>query len=292
MATESGPRPIVACVDGSTCARHAVRWATAEAVRRGVPLRLVHTLQPPSVDPRRHPTSIGEYLHGLGLRCVWEAAATVHRTAPTLEVDIQVRLGEPSTELLAESHSARLIVAGARGLGGFSGLRLGSTALALATAAHCPVVIVRKQPLDTGPVVVGVTGSPLSDAALGHAFDQAAARAETLIALHAWHPLPFDVDAAAAMGIGWADVDAEQHHTLARWVSGWQQRYPQVRVTRMIATKRAARSLLDQARIAQLLVVGCHGRSPLTGLVLGAAPRALLHQAACPVMVVRAGHGG
>ncbi|WP_198047901.1 universal stress protein, partial [Kutzneria sp. 744] len=62
MTSEPDPMPIVACVDGSTCARHAERWATAEAVRRRVPLRLVYVLRPPPADPPRHPTATGEYL--------------------------------------------------------------------------------------------------------------------------------------------------------------------------------------------------------------------------------------
>lgn len=42
--------PIVVGVDGSDPARVAMRWAAAEAVRRGRPLRLVHAVRPLACD--------------------------------------------------------------------------------------------------------------------------------------------------------------------------------------------------------------------------------------------------
>ncbi|MFC0541874.1 universal stress protein [Kutzneria chonburiensis] len=274
----SGP-PIVAGVDGSMSALHAVRWAAAEAARRSVPLRLVH-VQPP----------VGTGTPDLGQQWLSDADFLARRTAPAVRPDSCVRLGDPATELLAESRTARLIVAGARGAGGFSGLALGSVALALATGGHCPAVIVRGRPTQSGPVVVGVCGTPRCQAVLDHAFDQAESRAEPLLAVHAWHPLPADADIAAAMGIAWTEVEAEQHDLLTEWLSAGVRRRPGVHVTRVIAAARPARALLGHSRFAQLVVVGCRGRSPLTGLVLGSVPRALLHHAPCPVLVVRDGH--
>ncbi|AHH98812.1 hypothetical protein KALB_5450 [Kutzneria albida DSM 43870] len=207
-----------------------------------------------------------------------------------MELDLHTCRADPATVLLGESDTACLVVVGARGRGGFPGLLLGSTALAVATGGHCPAVVVREQPVDSGPVAVGVTGSPLSDIAVGHAFDQASARAEPLIAVHAWHPLGGDVEFAAAMGRDWAQLQDEQDQLLTGWLADWQRGYPGVRVTRMIATRRATRQLLDYDRIAQLIVVGCRGRSRISGLVLGSVPRVLLHQARCPLLVVRTGH--
>lgn len=63
------------------------------------------------------------------------------------------------------SQTARLVVLGSRGLGGFSGILAGSTAVTLVAHGHCPVALIRgrapdEAPLTAGPVVVGVDGSP------------------------------------------------------------------------------------------------------------------------------------
>ncbi|MER5267146.1 universal stress protein [Actinosynnema sp. NPDC002837] len=43
----------------------------------------------------------------------------------------------------------------------------------------------------------------------------------------------------------------------------------------------------DDSTASSPLVVGCRGRSSLTGYALGSASRAVIHQAPCPVLVVR-----
>lgn len=40
--------PVVVGIDGSTPARHAVRWAAQRASRDGVPLRIIHAYQLPN----------------------------------------------------------------------------------------------------------------------------------------------------------------------------------------------------------------------------------------------------
>jgi nucleotide-binding universal stress UspA family protein len=38
--------PVVVGIDGSDPSRVALRWAAEEAVRRGLPLRIVHAVEP------------------------------------------------------------------------------------------------------------------------------------------------------------------------------------------------------------------------------------------------------
>ena len=73
--------------------------------------------------------------------------------------------------------------------GAVASLVAGSTALDLAAGARCPVVIVhgRASGQAQGPVVVGVDGSPMSEAAIAHAFGEASIRGVPLVALHTWH---------------------------------------------------------------------------------------------------------
>ena len=56
----------------------------------------------------------------------------------------------PSDVLIAESSSADLLVVGSRGPSGYRTLQFGSVALATATSAHCPVVVVHPHLITSG----------------------------------------------------------------------------------------------------------------------------------------------
>lgn len=66
-----------------------------------------------------------------------------------------------------ESRTAALSVVGSRGLGSFTGLLLGSTAVHLAAHGHCPLMVVRGRPDPAGPVLLAVDGSEDTDEADG-----------------------------------------------------------------------------------------------------------------------------
>jgi nucleotide-binding universal stress UspA family protein len=180
-------------------------------------------------------------------------------------------------------------VLGSRGLGGFSGLVIGSTAVAVAGHAHAPVVVIRAdEPPADGPVVVGVDGTPVGEAAIAFAFAQASARGVDLVAVHAWTDLV--VEAAyvgGAAALDFAPLEEQAAETLAERLAGWQEKYPDVHVVREVVRERAARALLRNSEHAQLVVVGTRGRGGFRGLVLGSTSQHLLQHARCPVAVVR-----
>ena len=286
--------PVVVGVDGSASALHAVRWAAREAERRGAPLRLVHVCH---VVPVRHPRQVSpppEYLtavHEQGRHWLTEASAAARRTVPGLAVSTDLHAGVTTGVLLDESRSAQLMVLGSRGLGGFASLLVGSVAVALSGHGHCPVVVVHSATRDgappaDGPVVVGVDGSELSDAALTFAFEEAAARGVPLVAVHTWQ----DVNTAGAWTmlpgtIDWDWLQAEEEKRLAERLAPWRDKFPQVEVRPVVKRDRPDRVLLSQG--AQLIVVGTRGRGAFTGLGLGSVSQTLLHHAECPVAVAR-----
>jgi nucleotide-binding universal stress UspA family protein len=71
--------------------------------------------------------------------------------------------------------------------------------------------------------------------------------------------------------------------TVAEAASG----HPTVRVNEIVMEGGAARSLLEVADGADLLVVGSRGRGGFTGLLLGSVSQQCVHHATCPVVVVR-----
>jgi nucleotide-binding universal stress UspA family protein len=273
-----------------------VRWAAREAARRQAPLRLVHvcTAVPPGhPDPTVLSPDYLDELLAQGRRWLSEAADLARATSAEVEIGTEVLDGIATQVLIEESSTARLVVLGLRGLGGFSGLLVGSVAVGLAAHGHCPVVVVKPSDEDspvpqTGPVVVGVDGSPLSDDAVAFAFDAAASRGVALIAVHTW----LDVNLAGAWtalpwAVEWATVQAEEERLLTDRLAPWREKYPDLEVRRVVTKDRPLHALLDNAAGAQLIVVGSRGRGGFTGLALGSVSQALLRHAEVPVAVAR-----
>lgn len=300
MTTARAARPaIVVGIDGSTSALQATRWAATEAVLRGLPLRLVHATDPPVI---RHPTTATgqrDYvnaLHDQGRHWVREAAAVARSVAAAVDITDVVRAGGTAGVLVEESVGAWLTVLGSRGLGGFPGLRAGSVAVAVAEYAESPVVVVRGHTVDEpppsgGPVVVGVDGSPASEAAVDLAFDTASFRRAELIAVHCWNEVSFDGGwAVVPLAANWPDVAEEERRLLDERMAGWQEKYPDVSVRRLVVRGRPVCALLEEAEWsgAQLIVVGSRGLGgALAGMGMGSTSQALLRYGECPVAVVR-----
>jgi nucleotide-binding universal stress UspA family protein len=193
----------------------------------------------------------------------------------------------PVPTLVGESAEAALVVLGSRGLGGFSGLLVGSTAVQLAGRARCPIAVVRGASA-VGPVVVGVDGTPAGEGAIGFAFAQASLWDAELIAVHAWSDLILDAAHLTGSGaIDFGPLEQRSAELLAERLAGWQEKYPDVHVRREVVRERPTKALLRRAEHARLVVVGSRGRGGFRGLLLGSTSQHLLHHAACPVAVVR-----
>lgn len=294
MDPHHGRRTVVVGVDGSDNARRAVRWGAAEARRRDLPLRLMIAFGWVHGSVAGHP-ELGESYREILLRHAHEqlAAATAEATAeaPGIDVETQLVVGSPIAVLGDEARRAHLLVLGDRGVGRIEGLVVGSVAAALAAHATCPVVVVRGAERDPSeaaslPVVVGVDGSATSDAAVAFAFEAAAARRVSIVAVHSWWEPVFD-PAMSAMVFDWGAIQAEEARLLTQRMAGWTEKFPEVFVEHHVTRDRPAHSLLEQAAQAQLVVVGSHGRGGFSSLVLGSVSHALLHRSPCPVAVVR-----
>ncbi|MFI5615703.1 universal stress protein [Amycolatopsis sp. NPDC051903] len=289
--TAPGKSPVVVAVDGSETAAAAAVWAVGEAARRHTPLVLLTAY---GFDDTWFGSTADMPPDWIALKRA-EAEALLHRTRETLEALVPgLPIWTEATDrgrvpaLLVASERARILVVG-EPIGALLGLFSGSPGLDLAAKARCPVVVVRGRESVDGPVVVGVDGSPLSEAAIGWAFEEASLRNTHLVALHTWH----DGDLSHT-GIGSGVFPGESlpetgRRLLAQRLAGWQEKYPDVPVERRVDHDKPRHRLLALSHTAQLLVVGSRGRGGFAGLVLGSTSQALLHHANCPVMVVRSG---
>lgn len=282
--------PIVVGVDGSASALAAVKWAAEEASRHRVPLKLVHAFLLPT---RGYPEivltghEVREAFEQQGARWVDEAAAAARAAVPEVEVETAVVIDRSAAALIAASHGARLVVLGSQGLGGFSGLLAGSVAVAVTAHGKCPVVVVRDEIRRDGPVVVGVDGSATSEEAIAFAFAEASLLGAPLTAVIAWTDFLVDSAYHSRFTVDWSQVEDEQLRLLAERLAGWQEKYPDVHVDRVVVHDRPVRALLDCAKDARLLVVGSHGQGGFTGMLLGSTSQALVYHAPCPLAVVR-----
>lgn len=284
----SGVGAVVVGVDGSDSAMQAVRWAAGEARSMHRPLRVVHASIWPMVN---HPVPLGvpaQYHAELAeeaRRWVHHARQIAEDAAPGVAVKGEVLTGAAAPALLREADSAYEVVVGSRGLGGFTGLMVGSVAAALTHHARCPVIVVRGEGDPSGPVVVGVDGTRASELALGFAFEAASRAGAPLHAVHTWSDV--EIGDAWLAPVDWEALADDERRLLAQRLAGWQEKYPDVAVERLVVRDRPAHQLLESGRRARLLVVGSRGRGGFTGMLLGSTSRALVYHAPCPLAVVR-----
>ncbi|MBL3664723.1 universal stress protein [Streptomyces sp. M2CJ-2] len=291
-------RLVVVGVDGSASSLAAVGAAAEEARRRKAELRVVHAFLWPAMHVPLGPSPLGPPEGGLRSavdRLVTEAVEHARSVAPDVDVSHTVVTGEPLTVLEAQSASAELVVVGSRGMGGFVGLLVGSTAVHLAAHGRCPVLVVREPGAADGPVVLGVDGSPAGAKAIDFAFAEASLRGAELVALHSWTtwnaPAPTPQDGKAPYASEPGDLEAGEERLLSEALAGHQERYPGVKVRHELVHGGTREALIEASRTARLLVVGARGRGGFTGLLLGSVSQAMLHHAHCPVAVVRGDSG-
>ncbi|MEV0069265.1 MULTISPECIES: universal stress protein [unclassified Amycolatopsis] len=292
----SASTDLVVGVDGSESSLMAARWAARMARERRVGLRLVHAVDEiPVTYPHAAPTYedaqrvVGER----GERVLSRARAAVAEVAPELAAEAVLRPEQPASALRAESASAGMLILGSTGLHRLGRFVLGSVSVSLASHAECPVAFVRPHvaedapPVD-GPVVVGVDATPIGEDAIGVAFEEASWRRTPLVAVHCWKEgflaSVFEESGSSADADA---IEAQERELLAQRLAGWQAKYPDVQVERLVVKEKPADGLLDWADRAQLLVVGSRGRGGLAGLALGSTSQSLISYALCPVLVVR-----
>lgn len=137
-------RVIVVGVDGSQASLAALRWALHEAALRQVDLRVVGV-----VDIRMQPMvplgdKLGTDLMDAMVRQVEDVVDKVKDDASAVDIEQDVRAGNPSSQLIDLSKDAELLVVGRRGHSALAGLIMGSVATQVSAHADCPVVVVHE----------------------------------------------------------------------------------------------------------------------------------------------------
>jgi nucleotide-binding universal stress UspA family protein len=295
-------KPILLATDGSPYAAEATLEAFQLARRLGAPLLAItvaNIVVPPyaydgyaeavrklmDIEDERVSTVLAETkaaADAAGLEC-----ETVRASGPVVAEICE----------LARAREARIIVVGAHGWGPIRRAIHGSVSQGLAEDAHCAVLVVRhtdapnRQGAAMTPILLATDGSPSAEAATLEAIELAHAFAAPLLVASVAHV------ALPAYGgyYGYGEISADLHKAETK------------HVVEVLATTKALVEAADvscetialdgpaaeeicrvaRERGARLVVVGAHGWARLGRMIHGSVSTAVLHDAPCPVLVVR-----
>ena len=294
MTTSPPARRVIAGVDGTDAGLRAAEYAAYEAQERDADLLLVHAYHVAVGLNPMSPWYGMDALRQTGQQALREASQTVVTTTGCRPPGTWLAAGTAAGALVEASKTAALVVVARRDVHGIHRVVSGSTSTAVAARAESAVVSV---PVGWSPspgrsgkrgrVVVGVDGSAAGRDAIEFAFREASRRSADLVAVHGW-----EVPASWFKDEAYLDSHRAEWEQLARLsvaeeLAGWQQDFPEVRVTTIVEpARRPADALIEHSQDALLLVIGARGAGGIPGLHLGWTAHLLLQHAPCPLAVV------
>jgi nucleotide-binding universal stress UspA family protein len=169
-AAESDRGRIVVGIDGSLHGDDALRWAVAEAARRGVGVRAVVAHEPPDawMTPYGMPLTgdSGEIRHAVenSARTRVEAIrGELDEAQRAVPVEVVAVTGPATWVLTQEAQGAEMLVVGHRGRGALRSTLLGSVGLSVVLRAPCPVTVVpaARRAEETTPDEASALAGPL-----------------------------------------------------------------------------------------------------------------------------------
>jgi nucleotide-binding universal stress UspA family protein len=216
--------------------------------------------------------------------------------SPTVTAAGTVLVGRPASAIVevAERTFADLIVVGSRGRGVISSMLLGSVSAEVVDHAPCPVLVARRP--TASRVIVAVDGTPLSEgilAAIETCGFLADARLELVSVAPPTVPNPAVVLAGSSgMPLDWYEESvaaATRALNTAADEAATRLRAAGLDVTWKVVQGDPAHEILQAAGEvdADMIVMGTHGRTGLTRLLLGSVARNVILHTHASVLVMR-----
>lgn len=310
MTQSTSARAIVVGHDGSPSAGHAVRAGARYAELFHAPLIVVRARRTDGdirgyalvmPDDQAPPQAADAVRSSLADEC-----DAILQNYPHVQAHYRVESGAPPDILCRVSNTARVLVLGSRGLGGLTGLLLGSVTARCLHQASCPVLIIREPSAEPAPpahsaeeervlerlrpssVIVGHDGSTHSAHATQIAAEFAEALGASITVIRCW-----SID-TMPHGLLWKDGSvvplAEASNAIRTQLEGdiaeIAMRHPTVEFHCEGVFGEPEGTLVRLSRGASLLVTGSRGRGGFRRLLLGSVASYCAHRAMCPTLVV------
>jgi nucleotide-binding universal stress UspA family protein len=287
--------------DYSPGSLRAYRVALSLAAERGAPLDVVHAWSAPFFGPA-YDGSAAPGTHESLFTLIREQAESEMKTfLGSVEVPEGVALtsrvvsGEPVHAVLEIEKEAptELVVVGSHGRKGAAYLLLGSVAARMVQLAEAPVLVVPAH--DEGPpverlepkrIVVGVDFSDATQSTIRQAVAFAQRYGATVELLHVIAPPTMIIDDLTL----WDQVADDHRQSIEkdlRVLADHVQVPEGVTLTRRVEFGVPADVIVGAAGDAQLVVMGTHGRTGLSRLVLGSVAEKVSRTSPCPVLTVK-----
>jgi nucleotide-binding universal stress UspA family protein len=276
-------------VDFSPHGEAALGWAAAHAQAFGWQLEVVHAWSYPwwAVAPVG---SAGEEARDEVISSAerhLRAFVEEHLPEGSADPTLTVVEGDPAEMLVEAADDAVAIVIGSGGRRALNAWLTGAVGRRLAASSPVPVIVVPDDyQAGSGPVVVGVDGSPNSIRALEWAC-QHADQGREVRAVTTWTS-----NAAHLAGVVAVDLDLMENSAHSQLSSTLEQAAEDgidVSGVQQAVVYGDPRSVLrDLEGEAEMLVLGSRGASGLAGVLVGSVTSTLVHRPGCPLVVVPA----
>jgi len=283
---------IICAVDGSSCSTHAVQALAHLAPPEE--LVLVHALNLPDFNYAMvTPDLRAEVQADMEASLRKEGEGILSQAKEQLPADFshvqQIhQVGHPVNIILESARSAKshLIILGARGLGPLKELVVGSTSHRVLMHAPCSTMIIQAPVTRLRKILLAVEGEEDANIALQFLALQPFREAVNIDVFTVW----------AQPQLAWPTTVRQSELLEKQAIEEAQDRMTSVtdRLTHMnyscqtkIGMGDPAFAILEQASQADIILMGTHGRGGFSRFLIGSVSNSVIHQAQCPVLIIR-----
>jgi nucleotide-binding universal stress UspA family protein len=271
---------VCVAVDGTVSGEAAIDWVARRSAHADLEVIVTAVYDPLPADS----VLAGDDHRALYSAVLDDAVRALEAAAPGVRVESALRTGQPRAQLVAASRDADLVVIGT---GRSEAGSFATLPIRVASAAHCPVVVVpsaRTEP--GGGVLVGLESTAQQPLVVDFAAREAQRSGRSLTVAHCWSvPKLIAVAMFAHPGV-WTRMQDLHARALADTLAHVHAGWPGLEVHQRFREGQAALVFAEEAAGASLLVVGRHERATVGDALLGSTSHDLLLRMPCPVAVV------